>query len=121
MSAELFISLHAQLSYLFMVSSALDLWVRDADQIEGRKWRVEGGNEEESFPIAQMIVSCYLFLTTYRSYPLPTTLYPLFRELEVSGEEEKGEGDTNGDYAGEDEVEPDVANADALAFDRHKH
>jgi hypothetical protein len=39
MSAEVFISL--QLSYLFMVSSALDLWVRDADQIEGRRWRVE--------------------------------------------------------------------------------
>ncbi len=29
MSAEVFISL--QLSYLFMVSSALDLWVRDAE------------------------------------------------------------------------------------------
>jgi hypothetical protein len=45
----------------------------------------------------------------------------LFGELEVSGEQEKGEGDADGDEAGEDEVEPDVANTDALAFYDHEH
>jgi hypothetical protein len=30
---------------------------------------------------------------------LPTTLYSLFRELDVSGEEKEGEGDTDGGNA----------------------
>ena len=42
-------------------------------------------------------------------------------ELDVSGEEKERESNADGDEAGEDEVEPDVANADALAFDDHKH
>ncbi len=45
----------------------------------------------------------------------------LFGKLEVSGEQKEGEGDADGDKTGEDEIEPDVANADALAFYDHKH
>ena len=45
----------------------------------------------------------------------------LLIKLEVSGEEEEGKGEADGDKAGEDEVEPDVANADALAFYDHEH
>jgi hypothetical protein len=45
----------------------------------------------------------------------------LFGELNVSSEQEERKGDADGDDAGEDEVEPDVANTDALAFYDHKH
>ena len=39
----------------------------------------------------------------------------------MSGEEEEGEGDADGGDAGEDDVEPGISDADALAFDRHEH
>ncbi len=45
----------------------------------------------------------------------------LFGEFDMSGKQKEGKGDADGDEAGEDEVEPDVANADTLAFYDHKH
>ena len=64
-----------------------------------------------------------LFLLTYPTlYSLLPNLYSLLLgELEVSGEEEKGEGDADGDEGGEDEIEPEVTNADAPSFDDHEH
>jgi hypothetical protein len=44
-----------------------------------------------------------------------------FGKLEVSGEEEEGEGDADGGDAGEDDVEPGISYTDALTFYRHEH
>jgi hypothetical protein len=58
---------------------------------------------------------------THPHSPLDNLFRQLFGELDMSGEEEEGECDADGDKAGEDEIEPHVFNTDAFTFDRHEH
>ena len=103
MSAEVFISLHLQLCYLFMVSFALALWVCGLPN--GKPTPPFGHPSQEG-----------IFLDLSRN------LFGLgVGELDVSGEEEERECNTDGDEGGENEVEPHVSNADAPSFDDHKH